>query len=345
MALTSGISCMHINTHMIRPATATRRLPGLVAVVAAVLWLGTAHGAAHKLEVVTTVAPLTNIVANVAGSYAHVEGIIPEGVDSHTFEPVPSNAKQLSTADIIFVNGLHLETLIVKLAQKVKQASTPIVYLGNHTITKDEWRYDFSFPKDRGNPNPHLWMDVAFAQRFAEIARDTLARLDPQHRDGYYANTTAYLARLSKLDAAMFDCVASIPAKNRKLVTYHDSFAYFSPRYGMKVIAAIQPSDFSEPRPQDIVAIIKQLRREQVPAIFGSVVFPSKVLEEISRESGTKYVNKLEDDELPGDIGQPNHTYMGMMARDMGIIAGALGGDGQCMARIDVTNLPPQGVN
>lgn len=317
----------------------------LYAMLAMVLCVGTAHAADHKLRVVTTVAPLTNIVANVAGGHARVEGIIPEGVDSHTFEPVPSNAKLLSNADVIFVNGLHLETLIIKLAEKVKKASTPIVRLGSHTISKDEWRYDFSFPRDRGNPNPHLWMDVAYAQRFAEITRDTLARLDPRHKDGYYANTTAYLARLSKLDAAMFDCVASIPAKNRKLVTYHDSFAYFSPRYGMKVIAAIQPSDFSEPRPQDMVAIIKQLREEQVPAIFGSVVFPSKVLEQISRESGTKYVNELEDDELPGDIGQPNHTYMGMMARDMGIIAGALGGDGQCMAHIDVTNLPSTGVD
>jgi zinc/manganese transport system substrate-binding protein len=313
-------------------------------VTAAALCLGSVRAGADTLRVVTTVAPLTNIVANVAGGYAKVQGIIPEGVDSHTFEPVPSNAKLLSEADVIFVNGLHLETLIIKLAEKVKKSSTPIVHLGEHTISKDEWRYDFSFPKDRGNPNPHLWMDVAFAQRFAEIARDTLARLDPGHKDGYYANTTAYLARLSKLDAAIFDCVASIPPKNRKLVTYHDSFAYFSPRYGMKVIAAIQPSDFSEPRPQDMVAIIKQLREEQVPAIFGSVVFPSKVLEEISRESGTKYVNELEDDELPGDIGRPNHTYMGMMARDMGIIAGALGGDGQCMARVDVTNLPSTGI-
>ncbi len=260
-------------------------------------------------------------------------GIIPEGVDSHTFEPVPPNARLSSDADVIIVNGLHLETLIVKLAEKVKRPTTPIVHLGRHTIRKDEWRYDFSFPKSAGNPNPHLWMDVAFAMRFAEIARDTLARMDPAHRDAYYANTTAYLAKLSKLDGAMFDCVASIPAKQRKLVTYHDSFAYFSPRYGMKVIAAMQPSDFSEPRPQDMVAIIKQLRREQVPAIFGSVVFPSKVLEEISRESGTRYVNQLADDELPGKPGLTQPHLHGHDGQGHGLITGALGGDAQCMAR------------
>jgi len=322
---------------MLSPTTLVTR-----SVIAALLALAGqgVTAAAAELHVVTTVAPLTNIVANVAGQYARVTGIVPEGMNSHTFEPVPSDAKLLHDADVIIVNGLHLETLTVKLANKVKRPSTPIVYLGRHTIRKDEWRFDFSFPKAEGNPNPHLWMDVAFAMRYAETARDTLARLDPAHRDAYYANTTAYLARLSKLDAAVFDCIRSIPAGHRKLVTYHDSFAYFAPRYGMKVIAAVQPSDFSEPRPRDVAAIITQLKRERVPAIFGSVVFPSKVLKQISRESGTRYVNQLADDELPGKPGEPRHTYMGMMARDVRLITAALGGDGQCMGGIDVANLP-----
>ncbi|HKJ21567.1 MAG TPA: metal ABC transporter substrate-binding protein [Gammaproteobacteria bacterium] len=316
-------------------------LTPMIALVTALLAVpALAHAAGHPLKVVTTVAPLTNIVANVSGGYAHVTGIVPEGVNSHTFEPVPSDARLLHDADVIIVNGLHLETLTVKLADKVKRPTTPIVHLGRHTIRKDEWRYDFSFPKSGGNPNPHLWMDVAYAMRYAEIARDTLARMDPAHRDAYYANTTAYLAKLSKLDGAIFDCIRSIPPKQRKLVTYHDSFAYFAPRYGMQVIAAVQPSDFSEPRPQDVVAIINQLKRERVPAIFGSVVFPSKVLKQISRESGTRYVNQLADDELPGKPGAPQHTYMGMMARDVRLITGALGGDAQCMAGVDVSNLP-----
>lgn len=300
---------------------------------------GTAQAAAGPLKVLTTVAPLTNIIANVGGEHIHVTGIVPEGVNSHTFEPAPSDARVLSEADVIIVNGLHLEIPTVKLAEKVKDPATPIIKLGNNTIRKQDWRYDFSFPREHGHPNPHLWPNVALAMRYAEITRDVLAELDPRHKDAYYANTTAYLARLSKLDAAIFDCVKSIPAQNRKLVTYHDSYAYFAPRYGMRVIGAIQPADFTEPRPRDVMQIIRQLKEERVPAVFGSEVFPSKVLEQIARESGAEFIDELADDDLPGEPGDPTHTFIGMMVSNMQVMTRALGGDPGCVAHIDATDI------
>ncbi|SCX46570.1 metal ABC transporter substrate-binding protein [Nitrosospira sp. Nsp1] len=301
---------------------------------------GTVHSsdANKKLVIVTTVAPITNIVQNVGGAYTEVIGIVPDGTDSHTFEPVPTDAKILQSADIIIVNGLDLELPTVKLAEKVKKAKTPILRLGNHTLRKEEWRYDFSFPREYGHPNPHLWPNIALAMRYAELVRDKLIELDPAHKEDYLASTSVYLAKLQKLDKAIFNCVGIIPEKNRKLVTYHDSFAYFAPRYGMKVIAAIQPSDFSEPGPQEVIRIIKQIKKEKVPAIFGSEVFPSKVMEQIARETGVKFIDQLSDDELPAP---PNHSFIGMMANNMGLMAESLGGDPACIAHVDTSNINP----
>jgi len=292
------------------------------------------------LHVVTTVAPITNIVRNVGGRYIDVTGVVPEGTDSHTFEPAPTDAKLLSGADLIIVNGLDLELPTVKLANKVKRPDVKIISLGERTITRKQWQYDFSFPKAKGHPNPHLWPNVAYGMRYAEITRDELSKLDPAHADGYAANTKAYLAKLKKLDDATFACVKSIPEKNRKLVTYHDSFAYFAPRYGMQVIAAVQPSDFSEPSPREVMSIIDQLKKVKVPAIFGSEVFPSKVLKQIAHETGSKYIDQLADDELPGKPGAPEHSYIGLMANDMNIMTEALGGAHQCAADVDPTDLP-----
>lgn len=289
-----------------------------------------------KLVVVTTVAPITNIVQNVGGAYTDVIGIVPDGTDSHTFEPIPSDAKTLRAADVIIVNGLDLELPTVKLAEKVKKQKTPILRLGNRTLNKEDWRYDFSFPRENGHPNPHLWPNIALAMRYAEITRDTLIELDPSHKESYSENTSAYLSKLQKLDKAIFNCVESIPEKNRKLVTYHDSFAYFAPRYGMKVIAAIQPSDFSEPGPREVIRILKQIKTEKVPAIFGSEVFPSKTMEQIARETGVRFIDQLSDDELPAP---PNNSFIGMMANNMAIMTEALGGDPACMANVDTSNI------
>ena len=294
--------------------------------------------AVKRLNVVTTVAPITNIVQNVGAGYIDVIGIVPEGTDSHTFEPVPSDAKILAAADIIIVNGLDLELPTVKLAEKVKKAKTRVVRLGNRTLRREDWRYDFSFPRTHGHPNPHLWPNIALAMRYAEITRDSLTALDPQNKEGYVANTAAYLARLQKLDNAIFDCVKSIPEKNRKLVTYHDSFAYFAPRYGMKVIAAIQPASFSEPGPREVIRIIQQINKEKVPAIFGSEVFPSKATEQIARETGVKFIDQLSDDELPAP---PNNSFIGMMVDNMAIMTKALNGNPGCMENIDTSNAKP----
>ncbi len=302
------------------------------------------HAAAltSKINVVTTVAPITNIVQNVGAGYVNVTGIVPDGTDSHTFEPVPADAKVLIAADIIVVNGLDLELPTVKLAEKVKKARTPIVRLGESALRKEDWQYDFSFPREAGHPNPHLWPNIALAIRYAETVRDNLAAIDPARKEGYIANTAAYVAKLKKLDAAIFACVKTIPEKNRKLVTYHDSFAYFAPRYGMKVIAAIQPSDFSEPSPREVIRIIKQLKQEKVPAIFGSEVFPSKTMEQIARETGVKFIDQLSDDELPGAPGSPRHSFIGMMANNVEIMTEALGGSRGCAANVDAANIEPK---
>src|SRR3972149_662060 len=279
----------------------------------------------RKLRVVTTVSPLTNIVYNIGGDLIHLTGLVPEGVNSHTFEPAPSDAQKLARADLIFANGLKLEEPTLKLAEANKKADAEIILLGEQTITPDQYVYDFSFPKEAGSPNPHLWPNPMYALRYAEIARDALARRDPANADYYRKNHDAFKARIEALDKAIMETIHSIPAANRKLLTYHDSFAYFAPRYGMTVIGAIQPSDFAEPSAQDIANLITQLKAEKVPAIFGSEVFPSPVLDQIAKEAGVQYVDTLRDDDLPDQPGAPNHSYFGLMVEDARMMATALG--------------------
>ncbi|MBI3607204.1 MAG: zinc ABC transporter substrate-binding protein [Nitrospirae bacterium] len=291
-----------------------------------------------KIKVLTTVAPITNIVRNVAGSNVELHGLIPEGTDSHTFEPRPGDIAYISQADVIIVNGLHLETPTMKLVSTNKKKTAEVVELATQTINRKDWVFDFSFPPDRGDPNPHLWLNVAHAMKYAEITRDTLVRADPAHKAAYEANAAVYLAKLKQLDEAIMTAFKTIPEKNRKLVTYHDSWAYFCPRYGCTVIGAVQPSDFAQPSPQDVISLIKQLKAEAVPAIFGSEVFPSKVLNQIGREAGVKFIDTLRDDDLPGELEDPRHTYVGMMKENVETMARALGGDASMAKGIDPSN-------
>ena len=127
----------------------------------------------------------------------------------------------------------------------------------------------------------------------------------------------------------------------QRLLTYHDAYAYFAVHYGWQVIGAIQISNFEEPTPKEVASLIEQIKKEKVPAIFGSEVFPSPVLEEIGREANVKYVDKLRDDDLPGDPGQPDHSYLALMKFDFVTMIGALGGDATALQAFDASDTAP----
>ena len=279
-----------------------------------------------QLNVATTVAPISSIVRNVAGPRVNLRGIVPDGVNSHTFEPAPSDAVVLSAANLLIMNGLFLEQPTLELAESTMPAGSQILKLADLTITEEEWAFDFSFPEEEGHPNPHLWINVPFALNYAVVAQQKLAELLPDQADYFAGNLERYRAVLDTLDAAVMAAVQTIPEANRKLLTYHDSYAYFARRYGMTVIGAVQPSDFSEPSAREVADLIDQIRDEGIPAVFGSEVFPSDVLERIADESGAVYVDELRDDDPPGEPGAPEHTYVGMMLKNMTLMIPALGG-------------------
>lgn len=299
------------------------------------------EGPAGRLRIVTTVAPITNIASNVVGDLADVVGVVPEGTNSHTFEPPPSAAEELSRADLIFINGLMLEEPTKKLAGRNLKRGSKMIELGNKTISDDEYLYDFSFPREGAKPNPHLWTDPTLARRYAEIIKDEVSRADPGNAGRYAANFNAFGARIDAFDNAMRASFATIPPEDRKLLTYHDAYAYFAKNYGWTVLGAIQVSDFRDPTPKEVGDLIDQVRTENVQAIFGSEVFPSPVLEQIGRETGVRYVDVLRDDDLLGKPGDPEHSWMALMRFNFVTMVESLGGDASALKALDVSSVAP----
>jgi ABC-type Zn uptake system ZnuABC Zn-binding protein ZnuA len=294
----------------------------------------------RPLNIATTVAPITSIIANIAGGTStSITGIVPEGTNSHTFEPKPSDAASLESADAIFINGLVLEEPTKDLAIANLKESANICELGTETLPESEYIYDFSFPKEGGKPNPHLWTNPPMAKQYAQVARDLLVRRDPVNAAIYEKNFVAFAVKIDALDNAIKIATATIPENQRKLLTYHDAYAYFAKNYGYTVVGAIQPSSFDEPTPKEIAALILQVKELGVKAIFGSEVFPSPVLEQIGLESDVRYVDVLRDDDLIGKPGDKEHSWLGLMRFNFVTIVEALGGDASALKLIDVQDV------
>ena len=291
----------------------------------------------QRLLVATTVSPITSIASAIAGDRARIEGIVPEGTNSHTFEPAPQVAELLSDADLVLVNGLKLEDPTIDLAQNNKKDGTKIVEIGTIVLPESDYIYDFSFPEEEGKPNPHLWTDPGYAVEYAAVIRDQLSELDPQNATYYASNYAAFEEEATALGEAVASDQQSVPAGNLKLLTYHDAYAYFAQEFGWEVIGALQPKNFSDPSPSAVASLIDQVIAENVPTIFGSEVFPSVVLEEVGRATGARYEDSLRDDDLPGEPGDPEHSWLGLMKYNFRTMVAGLGGTPTQLDAIAIT--------
>lgn len=300
-----------------------------------------ADASGDKVLVATTVSPITSITSRVGGDCVDVRGIVPEGTNSHTFEPAPSDAALLSDADVVFVNGLKLEDPTLDMAEANMRDDAVLVELGTVALPESDYIYDFSFPEEEGKPNPHLWTDPTYAIEYAAIVRDTLTDRAPECADTFQANFESFQAQVNELADAIREDQQSVPEGQLKLVTYHDAYAYFADNFGWQIVGALQPSDFADPTPSEVVTLIEQIRAEGVPTIFGSEVFPSDVLEEIANETGVRYENSLRDDDLPGQPGEEEHSWLGLMQYNFATMIEGLGGQAPNIKAVNITSPIP----
>jgi ABC-type Zn uptake system ZnuABC Zn-binding protein ZnuA len=294
-----------------------------------------------KFTVVVSDPPIADLVAKVAGKSSvpgetvEVVSVVPVGANGHTYEPVPSDAKALTRADLYIENGYGLNVVVTAFASANYPAGTPHIYLSEvippGEVIATDTAEQIAQHGHAHSFNAHFWPDPIYASMYVDRIVEALSQFDAPGAAGYQERGAALKAQLQQMDGAFRTALATIPAENRKLVVYHDSWSYFGRRYGLPVVGAIQPTDFSEPSAAELRATIDEVRAQKVPAFFGSEVFPSDVLEAIEAESGAKYVADLSDDQLPGTPGTPEHSYIGMMVANTRTIVNALGGNASAL--------------
>jgi manganese/zinc/iron transport system substrate-binding protein len=182
-------------------------------------------------RVVATVGMIADIVREVAGPLAEVDGIIGEGVDPHVYKPTASDIKAMQSADVVFYNGLLLEGKMTDILVKLATSGKPV-----HAVTEglsEESGYVLSGEDE--HHDPHVWMDVKGWIAATAVVEKALAAYDAPNAATYQANAAAYRAKLEALDQYAKTSIASIPAPQRVLVTAHDAFQYLARAYGIEV--------------------------------------------------------------------------------------------------------------
>ena len=276
-----------------------------------------------KLRVVTTIGMITDIVKNVGGDRVDVVGMMGPGVDPHLYKPTAKDVQRLSSAHLIFYNGLHLESKMSDILAKMSGDTKTVAV--TESVNEDLL---LKPPEFEGQYDPHLWFDVKLWMKAVVKVRDALSEFDSDNTLMYWSNADRYLAKLAELHEYAKSQAERVPPQQRVLVTAHDAFNYFGQAYGFEVRGLQGISTATEAGIADVQELATFIADRRIPAIFVESSVSSRSLEAVqaavkSKGFDVEIGGELFSDAM-GNTGTPEGTYIGMVRHNIDTIVKAL---------------------
>ncbi|MBK6564341.1 MAG: zinc ABC transporter substrate-binding protein [Saprospiraceae bacterium] len=268
--------------------------------------------AQDKIFVVTTTSIFKDMIEQLGKNHVLVHSIVPTGSDPHLYEAKPDDVQICKNADLIMINGLHLEVWIEKLI-KNSAAKAPVFLLTNHIKPVKTGKY----------PDPHAWMSASNGIIYAKNIAKAIITINPDLKQVIHSNLEKYIDSLQKLNTYIETEIQKIPESQKILITNHDAFRYYGQCYNLKLIPLMGVSTEGEPRTSDIIKIIEVIRQNRVPAIFVETSINPQQMTQIAADMHISIGGSLFSDSL-GESNSSAGTYLGMLKTNTDMIVRAL---------------------
>ena len=284
------------------------------------LWSGALYAA--PMPVVASFSILGDVAQQIGGERVAVQNLVGANQDAHVYNLTSGDIKKIREARLVLLNGLGLEKAALQRAVKQSKVASAEATAGIKPLAADEHDHSHEHDHDHGEFDPHVWNDPVLMQRYAANVAIALIKADPAGSRYYQQRFKDYqnvLNQLNNYANRQFGAVA--PAK-RKVLTGHDSFAYLGKRYQVKFISPQGVSSEAEPSARQIAAIIRQIKAENVKAVFTENIKDGRMIARIAKETGVKVSGGLYADALSS--GAPAGTYADMFRYNVRVMSEAM---------------------
>jgi ABC-type Zn uptake system ZnuABC Zn-binding protein ZnuA len=271
--------------------------------------------AQKKLKVVSSASIFQDMAKTIGEEKIESYSIVPIGGDPHIYEPRPSDASLVESADLILVNGFNFEGWITELIENSgTKAQVVTITKGVKPIASATYKNAY---------DPHAWMDGFYGQLYIENITKALQDMDPENKTFYAKNAEKYINELKDLHQYIENEIEKIPKGSRILITSHDAFSYYGDRYGIQVSPIMGISTDAEAQTSDISRVSRIIKESGVPAVFIESTINPKLLKQIAEDNGVNIGGELFSDSI-GEENSEANSYLNMLRHNTDVIVGAL---------------------
>ena len=273
-------------------------------------WAGVAIGLAGAAQagvprVAADIPPVAGLVARVMDGVGAPELVVPPGASPHGYALRPSEARVLSSADLVVWVGEALTPWLEHPLDTLAPEAARLELLavpGTHLLTvrdgatfEPHHHEDEAGPDDHGHDeaghdhegtDPHAWLDPANAALWLGAIAEDLARLDPDHADRYRANAEAGAAEIARAAAAVTARLA--PLSDRPFIVFHDAYHYAEAAFGVEAAGAMSLSDATEPGPARLAELRDAVRDMGVACVFTEPQFSPRLVATVTEGAGVR---------------------------------------------------------
>lgn len=273
-----------------------------------------------KMTVVTTIFAPYDFLKQIVGDKVNVVMLLPPGVESHSYEPTPSDIIEIENADLFFYVSEHTETWVTQITSSLKNKKVETVCIADgigievHGHNHGEnHSHDHS---DECTTDEHIWTNLEYASEMVDFLGEKIAKKDEANKDFYLENAKEYKNEILELKAKFEEMISS---SKRDEIVSGSRFAMknFTNEFGLHFTAAFDSCvDNTEPSAAVMAKITDKIRDEKIPVIFYEELTEPKIALAVSLETGAKMLLLHSCHNVSAKELESGATYLSLMKQN-----------------------------
>lgn len=296
-----------------------------------------------KLDVYTTVYPLTYFTERIGGGEVNVQSVYPAGSNEHNFEPTQQDMIAIAEADMLFYVGLGLEGFIDSAEKTLESENVEFISTADSISDEEllaakggdaheehaheeegneEHEEEGHDGHDHGETDPHVWISPVLSQSLAESIKNALVKANPENTELFESNYAKLIVELEQLDLDFAEMAEQ--AENKTFFVSHSAFGYIADPYGLEQVAVAGLNSQDEPSQKELTKIVDLAREKNIKHIIFEQNVSSNLTEVIQKEVGAEAVEMSNLGVLTQENIDNEETYFSLMEKNLETLKTAL---------------------